>query len=584
MKWYGWGAEGEAFNPVDRPHLWPYAKQHLGITHDQPLRRPVPLAKLTLPLARRNTAFLEAIAQFIALDRISTHDEDRLLHAYGKSTRDLWRIRNGYLDFAPDCVIFPISEDEVLHVIQEASRADVVIIPFGGGSNIAGCIELQRPSTRMVATMNLRLMARVIDIDKLSRTARVQPGLLGPDLERELNAAGFTLGHFPDSFNYSTVGGWVATRSSGMLSDRYGNVEDMVLSLRMATPTGMIQTATVPHASNGPDINRLCIGSEGTLGVITELTLRLHDAPARREFRGYLFPDWNSGLAAIRECQRRDCFPDLTRLNDPPKTQLSAAFRRRSGPMAAAITRLAKYYLRAVRRFDLDSSCLLIAAFDGTRQQTRRRRAAAERVYRAHGGCSLGRGPGESFADGKFDFPHLRDFLFDYGVICDVAETSTTWAKVNDLYLRVRKCLSEALARDNHVYWLGCHLSHSYPSGAALYFTFGFRCQADPSGKIDQPREFDHYLRVKQTALEAFQANGATFSHHHAVGYEHLPWLTREAALSAGTVIDAIKPVVDPTDIMNPGKLRSGHSLSEWRVIGSRRSNHGLETDSQAAI
>jgi len=464
--------------------------------------------------------------------------------------------------------VFPESEDEVCSILKAARRNKVIIIPFGGGSNVAGCVELHRPDRRMVATINLRLMSRVLDVDKISRIARVQPGLLGPALEAELNAAGLTLGHFPDSFNYSTVGGWVASRSSGMMSDRYGNVEDMVLSLRMATPNGILRTRDTPHAANGPDTNRLCIGSEGTLGIITELTLRVHEAPQRREFRGYLFSSWEKGMSAVRECERTRNVPDLTRLNDPNKTQLSSAFRKRSNAFSAAMTMAAKCYLKTIRKFDLEKSCLLIVGFDGRPAEIRYRRAHVERIYRNHGGCALGRGPGESFADAKFDFPHVRDFLFDHDVICDVAETSTTWSKIDDLYENVRGRLADALSGDEHQYWLGCHMSHSYHTGAALYFTFGFRCKIQANGEVDQHREFLHYLKAKRVVLDAFQTNDATLSHHHAVGYEHLPWLASEASLTVGTLIDAVKPALDPEDIMNPGKLRSGYTIAEWQSRG----------------
>jgi alkyldihydroxyacetonephosphate synthase len=567
MKWYGWGAEGETFEPADRPYLWPYAQSHLDISHDQPRRPPVPLAEIKLPPAKHNAAFQQALAGILPPERVSRHDHDRLIHAYGKSTRDLWRIRHGIVGFAPDCVVFPTSEDEVCRIVEAADRDGVVIIPFGGGSNVAGCVELHRPEQRMVVTVNMRLMARVLEVDKLSRTARVQSGLLGPALEAALNAENLTLGHFPDSFIYSTVGGWVATRSSGMLSDGYGNIEDMVLSLRMATPTGMVTTRQVPRTSNGPDMKGLCIGSEGTLGIITELTMCVRDMPAEREFRGYLFPDFASGTAAIRECQRAGCVPELSRLNDPHKTQLSSAFRRRSNVLTTAISKLAKVYLTRIKGIDLASSCLMIAAFDGTPSEIRRRRALVERIYRSHGSCGIGRGPGQSFAEAKFDFPHVRDFLMDYDVVCDVAETSTTWAQIGKLYENVSSAVGAALRKDAHSYWLGCHLSHSYHAGAALYFTFGFRCKRQADGEIDEAAEFAHYLGVKRAALDSFQANGATLSHHHAVGHEHLPWLPGEALLARGTVIDAIKPKVDPHSIMNPGKLQSGYTIANWETV-----------------
>ena len=473
-------------------------------------------------------------------------------------------MRHGRVDFAPDCVVFAESEEEICQLLTAADRHGVVIIPFGGGSNVAGCIESHRPDRRMVVTANLRRMNRVLGIDRLSQTVRVQAGILGPDLERALAAEGMTLGHFPDSFLYSTVGGWVASRSSGMLSDGYGNVEDMVLSLRMATPAGMVLTRDVPHASNGPDPNRLCIGSEGTLEIITEVTLRVRAQPEHREYRAYLFPSFAGGIEAIRECRRLGHAPVVTRLNDPVKTQLTAAFRRSGGAVAEAVSRLAKLYLTRVRGVRLDTSCLLIAGFEGRRRDLRWRRARAESVYANHGGIAIGRGPGEAFAEGKFDFPHVRDYLMDYDVIGDVSETSTTWARLPDLYSAATTALTAALGRDGRRYKLGCHVSHTYPAGATLYFTFAFQCRGGADGAIDVEAELQHYLSVKRAGFDCFAAHGATFSHHHAVGYEHLAWLPAESVVGPGTMIDAVKNALDPKGIMNPGKLRSGFTVADW--------------------
>ena len=379
----------------------------------------------------------------------------------------------------------------------------------------------------MVVTANLRRMNRVLGIDRLSQTVRVQAGILGPDLERALAAEGMTLGHFPELLpvlDGRRLGRLALFRD---VERRLWECGRMVLSLRMATPAGMVLTRDVPHASNGPDPNRLCIGSEGTLEIITEVTLRVRAQPEHREYRAYLFPSFAGGIDAIRECRRLGHAPVVTRLNDPVKTQLTAAFRRSGGVVAEAVSRLAKLYLTRVRGVRLDTSCLLIAGFEGRRRDLRWRRARAESVYANHGGIAIGRGPGEAFAEGKFDFPHVRDYLMDYDVIGDVSETSTTWARLPDLYSAATAALTAALGKDGRRYKLGCHVSHTYPAGATLYFTFAFQCRGGADGAIDVEAELQHYLSVKRAGFDCFAAHGATFSHHHAVGY-------RASRLAAG--------------------------------------------------
>jgi alkyldihydroxyacetonephosphate synthase len=219
--------------------------------------------------------------------------------------------------------------------------------------------------------------------------------------------------------------------------------------------------------------------------------------------------------------------------------------------------KLAKAWLRHVRGLDLQNVCLMIAAFEGDRASIAAQRGAVEAVYGRHGGVGVGRGPGDSFARGKFDFPYIRDFLLDYKVMVDVSETSIRWSEMMPLYEAAKRTFQQALGAGGRQFWLGCHVSHTYPTGASLYFSFAFRCLTDASGRYDPWRELEHYVAVKRAGLDCFAAHGATLSHHHAVGYEHLPWLLDENRCGPGTVVDALKAQLDPNDIMNPGKLVS---------------------------
>ena len=556
MRWYGWGTDAASFNPRDRPGLWPYVTAHLGITGADERWRPIDVTDVVLPKAREHEGFLKWLRADFPPNSWSTLAGDRLRHAYGRSTSDIWRLRQGLIEATPDCVVFPTREQELVDLIGAAQRFGVVLIPFGGGSNVAGCLDATDCRGRMVVSVDLRRMNKVLEIDAISGLVNAEAGILGPALEAALEPAGLTLGHFPDSFPFSTLGGWVATRSSGMLSDAYGSIEDMVVALRIATPAGILETRPVPHASNGPDVKRLVIGSEGTLGIITSLTMRVRPRPAIREFRGYLFPDFAAGLNAIGEAARLGVSPAMTRLNDPAKTQLSSAFRRGNrGALHRGLERLTKFYLSRGRHFDLARSALLIAAFEGDAPKVRTQRAAVEPVWRRVGAVPLGRGPGRSLEDGKFDLPYIRDFLMDFNVVADVAETCVLWRNIHDTYRQVMDRAWPALSADGRRAWLGCHVSHCYSSGASLYFSFAFRCRSSDDGRIDRPKELAHYRRAKKVLLDTFAECGATLSHHHAVGREHLPWLRAETAIGHVMPVAALKAAIDPDAIMNPGKL-----------------------------
>jgi alkyldihydroxyacetonephosphate synthase len=399
-------------------------------------------------------------------------------------------------------------------------------------------------------------MNRLLKLDAESETARFQAGVLGPDLEAQLSRSGFTLGHFPDSFLYSTLGGWVATRSAGMQSDRYGNIEEMVISLQMVTPSGVIETLVVPRAASGLDVNRMCIGSEGTLGIITEVVLNVHRAPAKKQSYGLLFPNFESGVRALHRCHREECVPSMARLNDPNKTALSFAFKSAQGAAQRYGGRLIKSYLKHVRRMHLREACLMLVSHEGDDDRLDRERGRAMRIFKEFGAFQLGAAPGRAFQKGKFDFPHLRDFLWDRGVLCDVSETATVWSNVLTLHAASTRSIEAAITAHCRAGWVGCHISHTYHAGASLYFTFGMLPK--PGDDLVQ------YLRVKKAAEDSFLENGATLSHHHAVGYEHLPWLEREVSPAGLRAVQSLKRGLDPDELFNSGKFQAGYGFGDW--------------------
>ncbi|MCH2607585.1 MAG: FAD-binding oxidoreductase [Pedosphaera sp.] len=556
MKWWGWGHEDVTFDDSTKPELWPYLKRELGVDEIR-WEKPVAFEDVTLPEQKNNEAFLAAIGVGLGEGQVVDDKKSRLVHAAGKSFRDLWLMRHGQVQFAPDCVVYPDTEEDVALVVRAAHEHGVVLVPFGGGSNIAGCLVPSDRGGRMVVSLDMCRMHRVLEVDRYSLTARIQPGVYGQHLEDQLAEHGVTLGHFPDSFLHSTLGGWVATRSAGMQSDIYGKIEDMVISLRMVTPSGTIITRTVPKSSNGIDIKHLCIGSEGILGVITEVVVQVHHKPEKEDWYGWLFPDFKSGLDAIHECHRGDCMPTVTRLNDPKKTALSFAFKHPKTGIKDKIAKAFKWYIGNVKKIDFNQCCLMVVKYEGTPQAFNRIKNRVTAIYKKHRGVCLGAEPGRSFAKVKFDFPHLRDYVMDRSIMADVSETATTWDNLRTLHESGLADVEQAIKDTGVDAWVGCHLSHSYRTGASLYFTFGCLQR--------EGREIEQYLYVKKAAEDAFMKNGGTLSHHHAVGTEHLPWVEEDLSPTGLKAVKALKAGLDPNDIMNPGKIiPSEKPLDDW--------------------
>lgn len=556
MKWWGWGHEDVTFDDSTKPELWPYLERELGVDEIR-WEKPVAFEDVTLPEQKNNEAFLAAIGAGLGEGQVVDDKKSRLVHAAGKSFRDLWLMRHGQVQFAPDCVVYPDTEEDVALVVRAAHEHGVVLVPFGGGSNIAGCLVPSDRGGRMVVSLDMCRMHRVLEVDRYSLTARIQPGVYGQHLEDQLAEHGVTLGHFPDSFLHSTLGGWVATRSAGMQSDIYGKIEDMVISLRMVTPSGTIITRTVPKSSNGIDIKHLCIGSEGILGVITEVVVQVHHKPEKEDWYGWLFPDFTSGLDAIHECHRGDCMPTVTRLNDPKKTALSFAFKHPKTGIKDKIAKAFKWYIGNVKKIDFNQCCLMVVKYEGTPQAFNRIKNRVTAIYKKHRGVCLGAEPGRSFAKVKFDFPHLRDYVMDRSIMADVSETATTWDNLRTLHKSGLADVEQAIKNTGVDAWVGCHLSHSYRTGASLYFTFGCLQR--------EGREIEQYLYVKKAAEDAFMKNGGTLSHHHAVGTEHLPWIEEDLSPTGLKAVKALKAGLDPNDIMNPGKIiPSEKPLDDW--------------------
>jgi alkyldihydroxyacetonephosphate synthase len=538
-KWWGWGQEDESFHLPDPERFWSYLRERLGDTRPAP--RLESLAGVALTPSRLSSSMLSELCRVAGQESVSTEAGDRAYFSLGKGYKDLVRIRRGEVPNPTDVVVRPQTEEQVLEVLRIARRERLAIVPFGGGTSVVGGVEPagERPSI----TLDLADLSRPLGIDSRSATATVQAGIMGPDLERFLNAAGFTLGHFPQSFMYSTVGGWIATRSAGQNSTLYGTATDRVQSLRLAHPEGVLSTPGVPAAAAGPDLVQLIAGSEGTLGVITQATLRLAPLPEAQDYRGYLLPSFAEGVEAARELMQSGLAPAVLRLSDEAETASTLALRATPQGLAAAAERLGRWYL-ARRGLSLDSGSILILGFEGAEREVRCGRAMARRVLNRHGAVSLGGGPGRAWRRGRFEAPHLRDLLLDRGVMIDTLETATTWERYLPLHTAVRDRLREALGERSVVM---AHLSHSYTDGGSIYYTFLAPQEAGA--------ELEQWDRVKAAATDAIVRNGGALSHHHAIGVEHRQWMRGYLGEQGAHWLAAVKAALDPEGILNPGKL-----------------------------
>ena len=549
-KWWGWGPPDVVYDMASRTGFWPWIEGIAGTKVTSNLCQTVERGAVRLPERRADSPVETELRSLLSPEQIRIDEDDRLAHAYGRSFRDLVRIRAGTVESAPDLVVYPGSHDEVVAIVGACHRHGAALMPFGGGTNVVGAVEHRGSNGRVKVTLDLRRMHRLLTVDRASMTAEIEAGAFGPQIEAALEAQGLALGHHPDSFVYSTLGGWIATRSAGSHSNAYGKIEDMLVAARVVTPTGVLETRAYPAASHGPDWNRLILGSEGALGVITSATVKVHPVPEHEEYRMVLFPSFEHGVAALHECVGQKLMPSVARLSDEMETELIFAAKPPSRGWKATMER---GVMRLLKMRGYASPAAAVLGFEGPAVHTRPVRDEIMKVCRRHGAFDLGRRPGNAWKKSRYDVPYLRDYMMDYALLCDAFETATVWSRVLPLYRDGIRALKDAYQRETgHDGYLGCHISHLYPTGACLYFTIGVQAREGSS-----PREMnEQYSAIKSAASDAFLRNGGTLSHHHGVGYEHEPWMSEEHSEPALRAFARMKDELDPRGIMSPGNLQ----------------------------
>ncbi len=531
-KWWGWG------DPSVEPRLDEQAlgvlRERIGELEPWPLARE--LGEFELPAAE---ALPQALVDAVGEESVFRDDEDRLRHAVGRGYVDLARLRNGALEAAPDAVLMPRSATALSRVLEICASEGVAVVPFGGGTSVVGGVEPLRGSHGRLVSLDLGALRDVV-VDERSLTARLGAGLRGPEAETALGRFGLTLGHFPQSFEYATIGGFAATRSAGQASSGYGRFDSLVSSVRMLTPSGEISTLETPHTAAGPALREMVIGSEGVLGVIPEVTVRVRPVPSLRRYEAWMAESFEAGSEIVRGLAQGPGLPEVIRVSDEEETEGTLAL---SGPRGLS-GRLFKGYLGVRKR---RGGALMIVGFEGDEESVARRRALTVRTLRDGGAVPLGQAAGRAWEHGRYQGPYLRDTLMEKGAMVETLETSHTWSRFGELHEAVGAAIRESLAGQGTPGLVFCHLSHAYADGASLYFTFISRAR--------RGAELEQWAAVKRAASEAIVAHGGTITHHHAVGRDHTPYMEAEVGETGLDVLHAVKEQLDPGGIMNPGKL-----------------------------
>ena len=526
MKWDAWGDPQQAAT---------LSEAQLGLVHDLLKVSAADVDAVAYDDIRLRPSQLSdddrsGLDAIVGAEHVSTTDADRLPRAGGKSTLDLLRRKSRDEQDAPDAVVEPATDDEIVALLALCGERRIAVVPFGGGTSVVGGLDPVRDGFRAVISLDLRRFDALESLDEVNQEAVLGAGLPAPEAERLLAERGYELGHYPQSFRYATIGGFAATRSSGQDSAGYGRFDDLVRGLRVVTPKGVVDVGgAAPKTAAGPDLRQLFLGSEGAFGVITAVRVRVHPVPETKAYEAWSFPDFATGAAALRAVEQLGTSPTVLRLSDETETGLNLATVDDAGGDAAAPT-----------------GCLAISVFEGSPELVAARHDATRAVLLAQGGTSLGAAPARHWAERRFDGPYLRDPLLAEGALVETLETATSWSNLTTLKQAVTETIQAKFSECDSLSLVLCHISHVYDTGASLYFTIIGAQRGDAIAQWSQ---------IKSAVNDTLVANGGTITHHHAVGADHRNWMPQEVGPVGVEILRAVKATLDPAGILNPGKL-----------------------------
>ncbi|KAL5009841.1 hypothetical protein ScPMuIL_012146 [Solemya velum] len=570
LKWNGWGYKDSKFFLNKDGHVeftgeryqlsgktlpqlrdWMIATVGISLDHKSPAQTEITAADIPTPI--RNEEFLAELRR----TPISFSDDcqDRLFRAHGHTLHEIFMLREGMFERIPDLVIWPSSHEDVTKIVSLACKHDVVIIPFGGGTSVSGAIECPATENRMIVSLDTSQMNKLLWVDEKNLTVHCECGIIGQDLERKLAEKGFCTGHEPDSFEFSSLGGWVATRASGMKKNIYGNIEDLIVHIKFVTPKGVMEkNCQVPRISSGPDIHHIMMGSEGTLGVVTEVTLKIRPLPECRKYGSIAFPTFEDGVLCLREIAKQRCAPASIRLMDNEQFQFGVAIKPESKSiLTSLVDGIKKLYITKLKGFDPHQLSVATLLFEGTKEEVSSQEKRVYEIASKFRGLAAGADNGERGYMLTFVIAYIRDIGLDYYIVSESFETSVPWDRCLDLCNNVKDRLHRECKEKGVQFppYITCRVTQTYDAGACVYFYFGFNYRG-----ISNPVQL--YDEIETCARDEILANGGSVSHHHGVGKVRKRWLTKTVGEVGLGTMRAVKNYIDPENIFGCNNLMAG--------------------------
>ncbi|XP_071442317.1 alkylglycerone-phosphate synthase [Hetaerina americana] len=573
LKWNGWGYRDSQFvvkdgvieftgnrYPIGKLTL-PYFTQWVKDIFNADLGKrnlPQPLPKSEdFPHPLINKDFLDGLSE-IGIS-FSMEGIDRLVRSHGHTLHDIFVLRKGHFARIVDIVVWPACHSDVVKVVELANRYNVVVIPFGGGTSVTGAVSCPENESRTIVSLDTTQMNRILWLDRDNLIACCESGIIGQDLERELKSQGFTTGHEPDSYEFSSLGGWVATRASGMKKNVYGNIEDLVVHVKMVTPTGVLEKqGRAPRLSCGPDLHHVVLGSEGTLGVITEVVLKIRPLPKCKKYGSIVFPDFEYGVQCMREVAKKRCQPASIRLMDNEQFHFGQVLRSAPGPLSRFLEGVKHAYAKYLLGLHPDKMCVATLVFEGEPEDVALQEKKIYAIAKEYGGVPAGQTNGERGYMLTFVIAYIRDLGLEYNVVSESFETSVPWDRTIALCRNVKyRVAQECKVHGVRHFLITCRVTQTYDAGACVYFYFAFN-YSELAGK--DPVEV--YEEIEASARNEILASGGSVSHHHGVGKIRRRWVSDAVSPLGVEVLKAVKQRVDPMNIFACGNLVKGDNVA----------------------
>ncbi|KAG5671440.1 hypothetical protein PVAND_001636 [Polypedilum vanderplanki] len=523
-----------------------------------------PKLPTTFPEPILNETFYNAIKD-MKMD-YSVDGEDRFIRCHGQALQDINYVRTNKFKRIPDLILWPKCHDDVVKIVKLADENNVMLIPFGGGTSVSGSITCPQDEERSIVVIDTSQMNRLLWLDKENLVACFESGIIGQDLERTLKDEGLTMGHEPDSIEFSTLGGWIATRASGMKKNVYGNIEDIVIRVKMVTCKGVLErNISAPRVSCGPDFDQLILGSEGTLGVVTEVMVKVRPLPAVKKYGSLVFPNYEIGVCCLREIAKRRCQPASIRLMDNEQFHFGQSLKVDNGLFSKFFNSLKMFLLTKVKGYDLMKISVATLLFEGDKEEVEKQEKLIYEIADRYSGLKAGETNGQKGYVMTFLIAYIRDFALDQGIISESFETSVPWDKCLSLCNNVKACMHAECKKYGIIYYLvTCRVTQTYESGACVYFYFGFRWNSDCSDPFNLCEE------IENKARNEILASGGSVSHHHGIGKKRAKWYKQTVSPIGVNLYKSAKLELDPKNIFGLNNLLTEEDQINFEKFDSK--------------